>query len=153
VIITAAPPSDSSAGWKDEVNAAVNVEFIAMFGHVARRTEQHRRVPIVTAGMHSPLASRTMGKVVLFLQGKGIHVGPKANGTAAVTFAQDADNAGCRETAIHFQPAFDQFARHHFGSSELVESKFGMRVKVVPNGREISQKGNFQSFHGPGLSS
>ena len=87
-------------GLEDEVDDSVEIQLVAVCRQVARGTEQHCRVAVMTTGMHSPLVSRTMRTVVLLLQGQGIHVGAQTDGALTAAFAQHADDAGPGEAAV-----------------------------------------------------
>ena len=58
---------------KDEVHRAVE---LAMLRHVPGRRQQHGGVAVVPTGVHAAIMGRAVGKVVVFLQGQGIQVGP-----------------------------------------------------------------------------
>jgi hypothetical protein len=95
-IITRAPPSVSSAGWK------MNTTVPSKFGwrQVFCRPQQHGGVTVVAAGVHAAIVAGTVGKQVLLQQRQGIHVGAQGDGAATGAVAQDADHAGSRQAAM-----------------------------------------------------
>ena len=74
------------------------VEF-AVFGEPARRAEQHRRVAVVTAGVHAARRGRGIFGAARLDDRQGVHVGAKQNALVraprrAFRAVQDAEDAG-----------------------------------------------------------
>jgi hypothetical protein len=86
-----------------------DVTLPALFGQAlfkqVGRAEQDGRVRIVAAGVHNAVILRTVGHVVLFQDGQGIHVGAYGNGgTTAATHL--TDHAGLADAGTHLHTDF-----------------------------------------------
>ena len=121
---------------KDQVHGAVE---IAGLGEIARRAEQHRRVPVMAAGMHPPVILRAIGEVGRFLDRQAIHVGAQPDRARRIAGAQPADDAGLADPAEHLAAEFGELLRDEIGGPLLLEAKLGMGVDVVPPFRQFAR--------------
>ena len=80
---------------EDEANGAVEPAFLSQD---LRRTEQHRRVAVMAAGMHDARVLRAIGHVRLFGDAQGVHIGPKRDRPVAIAALQRADDARAANT-------------------------------------------------------
>ena len=85
-------------GLKDEMDRPGK---ISGFSKVLGRSQKHRRVAIVAAGMHTPRISRRMRDLVLLFDVQGIHVGAQCHRTAARHRPlEGADHSRSRDAAF-----------------------------------------------------
>jgi len=104
------------------------------------RAEQHRRVPVMAAGMHLVRDRRGVIEVVLLLQVQRIHVGAQPDRLLARPVAlQGADDAGRGEAAMHLEAPGGELVGHDLRCPLLLERGFGMAVDVATNDGEIGQ--------------
>ena len=96
--MTRPPPSFSSAGWK--MKWTVPSKF-ARLGEVLRRAQQHRRVPVMAAGMHLAGDRRGVGELVGLVHVERVHVGAQADRAPGLARPQRADHAGLGQAAMH----------------------------------------------------
>ena len=102
--------------------------------------------------MHLAFVFAGMGKGVELLHGQSVHVGSKANATAAcaaITAVHNAYDTCGAHAAVHGDAPVGQLLGHHIGGANFLEAKFGMRVNVFSNGRNagrVSQDG-VDDFH------
>ena len=129
-------------GLEDEVYAAVEVELVHLLGHVARSAKQHRRVPVMTTGVHQAGTGRSVGEIVLLQQRQRIHIGAKPYRPRTATLAQGRDNARPGQAAMDLQSVAGQLACHQIGGAPLIESELGVGVYVAPNGGKVGEKRN-----------
>src|ERR1700682_107403 len=103
---------------------------------ITGRTEQHRGMPVMAAGMH--LAGRFGGvsEIGLLLDRQRIHIGAQPDHldiASAGRFAalDDADDAGAAETCGDSAAAeFPQALRHECRSAMYVVQQFGMLMDI-----------------------
>ncbi len=136
------------AGLEDEHRAAVE---LSGGREVAGRTHKHRRVAVVTAAVHQTLVGRAPGKVVLFDDGQGIHVGAQADrpvvqvlarggrATPAVDHRHDACLADALVNLI--DAGHPQGLDHACARATLLETEFRMRVQIAPKRGELALPG------------
>src|SRR5690606_34838623 len=93
--------------------------------------EQHRRVAIVTAGMHLALYRRLVRPVGKLRHGQRVHVGAKADGAGAVAHLQRADDAGSPKAPMHGCSCLLQQAGDDPAGADLLEAEFRMGVKIT----------------------
>ena len=116
---------------------------VAGLGEITGRAEQHRSMPVMTAGVH--LAGRLggVGQIGLFLDRQRIHVGAQADhldvAVAGGFFAlDDADDTGLAEARCDLIAAeFPQPVSHECRSAVNVVQKFGMLMDIPAPGLNV----------------
>ena len=114
---------------KDEMHGAVE---IARFREIARRAEQHRRVPVMAAGVHAAVVLRPVRKGVGFENRQAIHIGPQPDRARRVADPQPSDEAGLADAAMHLDPKALELFGHKVGGALLLKAQFGVSVDVAP---------------------
>ena len=105
---------------------------IARLGEVLCRTEQHRGVAVVTAGMHPPALPRGMGERVLLVDVQRVHIGPERNrATPRRQSVQGSNDAGSSNAALDRDAKRCQPPSYEFGGLVLRERGFRMGVNVM----------------------
>ena len=130
------PPPCSSAGWEDDIDRAGEV---AGFGEVARRPEQHRRVTVVTAGMHDTRMGRSIGKAGLLDDGQRVDIGPEADrGYGGLPTPDDADDARAGDTCHDFVDSeIAKLALNDLARAGFLEREFGVPMQVTAPCRHV----------------
>ena len=108
-------------------------------GEVAGGAEQHRRVPVVAAGVHLAGVPRLVGQVGRFLDRQGVHVGAQADGWA-VARLQHADDARLADVALHRAAELGELGGDELRRAVLLEAQLGMGVQVPPPRRHLVMK-------------
>src|SRR5215471_13071614 len=114
---------------KDQMHGAVE---IAGLGKVPSRTEQHRRMPVMAAGMHAPVISRSVGKVGRLLNRQAVHIGSKPNRAQRIASAQPANDTGLTDAAKYLAAEPGELLGDEVGGALLFEPEFGMGMNVMP---------------------
>ena len=96
-----------------------------------RGAEQHRRVPVVAAGVHAPRMTRLVGHAGRFVDVQRIEVGTQADRALARAMAQHADDAGLGEAGVHLEAQACQLVGDERGGGAFLERGFRVRVQVV----------------------
>ncbi len=122
---------------EDQMHGAVE---IAGLGEIARRAEQHRRVPVMAAGMHAPGMSASGREGWSPPRSAGIHVGAQPDRARRIAGAQPADDTGLADAAKHLDAEFGEPLRDKIGGPLLLEAELGMGVDVVPPFRQLVVK-------------
>ena len=112
-------------------------------GEIARRTQQHRGMAVMTAGVHQAFGLGGVGQIGFLLDRQCVHIRPQPD-HLHVTLAwrlaalDDADNAGAAETGGNFVAAeLPQTVRHQCrGAVHLVE-QFRMFMDIAAPGLDI----------------
>src|SRR5215472_16873113 len=126
----AAPAAKTFFGrLKDQMHRAVE---IAGFGKVPSRTEQHRRMPVMAAGMHAPVISRAVGEVGRLLDRQAVHIGSEPNRAQRITGAQPANDTGLADAAKYLAAEPGELLGDEVGGALLFEPEFGMGMNVMP---------------------
>ncbi len=116
------------------------------------RAQQHRRVPIVSAGMHFARYARGISGTRFLEDGKGIHIGAQAECRAIAQAPGDGPNdARAANPGCHFVAAeFPQLLRHKGCRRMGVEVKFRIGVQFAPPTRDLRLKfdGAIEKRHG-----
>jgi hypothetical protein len=126
---------------EDEMHGAVE---IAALRQIARRAEQHRRVAVMTTGMHPPVMRRAIGKAVRLHDRQAVHIGPKPDRARRVADPQPPDDPGLADPAMHLdaepgEPVGDEFRR-----AALLEPQLGVGMDVAaPPGQLVVKGANF----------
>ena len=114
---------------------------IAGLGEVLRGAEQHRRVPVMAAGMH---AARDAAGIVLagpLDDGQRVHVGPQPDGLARPAPPDDADDAGTADARRHLIDAEAPEQLGDFaGGAVHVVLQLGVPVEVAPPGNDLGME-------------
>src|SRR5208282_756782 len=104
---------------KDQVHGAFEV---AGGGEVFGGAEQHRRVPIVAAGVHPAVVLRAMGEIVQLLDRQRVHIGAQTDRGRDVTATDRAD---------HPVPASPRYTSHpNSASFEATRSEVRCSAKA-----------------------
>ena len=114
---------------------------IAVRGQVARGAEQHRDVAVVTAAVHAAGLARAVRDLVFFLHRQRVHVGAQADGARAVRVpaADDADQAGAADAAMHFVDAVAvELPRDQLAGEVFFEAQFGVGVQGMADSGEFA---------------
>ena len=122
---------------KDEVHGAVECPRL---GEVARRAQQHGGMPVMAAGMHAAIVARAVGKAVGLLDWQRVHIGAQADAARRAAAAQDADDAGAADAAMHHAAEPRQPLGHQIRGAPLLEAELGMGVDVAaPLGQFVGE--------------
>jgi hypothetical protein len=94
---------------------------------------------VMTAGVHSSGALRTVVKSVGLFHQQSIHIGAKPNGSIAagrlMATADNADNTGAGDTAVHLNAPLNQPGSDYCTRAVFFESDLWVCVKVpAPSG-------------------
>ena len=120
-------------------------------GEIPCRTQQHRGVTVMAAGVHHAVVARAMGEFVLFVDRKCIHVGAQADGAGAGAGLEPADHAGRGEAAMHLDAVGLEFTRHDVRGAGLLEAELGVGVDVAADFGQIVMIGRDARDDGHGL--
>ncbi len=129
---------------EDEADGSVKVQRVLVLGEVTRGAEQQRRVSVMAAGVHFPRMPRAIREAVLLIDRQRVHVGAQADGAGAAALAQDADNPGLRQSAMHFQTIRRELAGDDIGGTRLVEGQFRVGVNIVTERDQVGEKRDIQ---------
>ncbi len=123
-------------------------------GEVARGAEQHRRVSVVTAGVHLSRRDGLVGPLGKLRHGERVHVGAQPDAARAVADLQRAHDAGFAEAAMHLDLGFLQEARDDIAGALFLEAELRMRMQIAA---QLAQEGQIgedrvRNRHEAGLS-
>ena len=106
---------------------------IARLGKVFGRSQQHRGVPVMAAGMHLARRFRGPGLAGHLVDRQRIHVGAQADhGTIAAIALDDADDAGPADPGLHHITAEFIELRGHEGRRAMhIEQQFGILMQMT----------------------
>jgi hypothetical protein len=111
-----------------------------------RSAQQHRRVPVMAAGMHLSRRLRGVGKVGFLGNRQRIHIGAQAHHPAAgaVPSVNEADDARAADAFHHLVATeFPQLRRHDAGGAMHLVEHFRVRVEIAaPAGHLVLEGGN-----------
>ncbi len=116
------------ARLEDEMHGAFE---IARLGEVARRAEQHRRVPVMAAGMHLSVMRRAVRELVRLLHRQAVHIGPQPDRAQRVAAPDRADDPGLGQPAMHLAAIFGELLGDDIAGPLLGEAEFGMGVDIA----------------------
>ena len=136
-------------GLEDEVDRAGEV---AGLGEVLRRPQQHRRVPVVAAGVHGAVVGGTVIDIVRFEDRQRVHVGAERDGALARPTFEDAHHAGLRQPSMHLDAEGLQLFGDDRRRALLLEAEFGVGVNVAAPRRHVVVDGGDAVDHGHGVS-
>jgi len=108
-------------------------------GKVLGGAEQHRRVPVMTAGVHLAVGGRAMGELVQLLDRQRIHIGAQPDRRRRVAASDGTDDPGSGEPAMHLDAVFGELGGDEIGSALLGKGQFGMGVDVAADRRQFVQ--------------
>ncbi len=122
---------------KDEMHGP---REIAPLAQELRRPQQHRRVPVVAAGVHDTRHRRGVGHLRLFLDWQGIELGTQPDGTPTRATAQHAHHTRAADALVHLEAERPQPLRHERRRPMLAKAQLRLRVDQVAPGHDV--------FHG-----
>ena len=103
------------------------------------RAQEHRRVPIVAAGVHSSGALGLVGQAGLLLQGQRVHVGPHGDVRAGLGTLEQRDHIRAQERRTRLQTQLLQGALDQGRRLVLLERQLGLPVQPVPDAGNLGQ--------------
>ena len=119
---------------------------IAGLGEIARRTQQHRGVAVMAAGVHQALRPGGVRQIGRLLDRQRVHIRPQpddlhvtaAGGPVAL---DDADDAGAADTGNNLVAAeFPQTVRHQCRSAVHVVEQFRVFMNIPAPGLDVGLK-------------
>ena len=119
---------------EDQHDGAVELR---MQGQVPRRSQQHRRMAVVAAGMHSARVLAGMGEAVVLFHRQRIHVGAQTDGALALAALQNAHNTGAPDASHHRNTPTLQQLGHTGGRALFGKAQLRMCVQVAADGHEL----------------
>ena len=99
-------------------------------GEQLGRAQCHRRVRIVSAGVHFSSVLRNIFRFVLFQYGQRIHI--RADGDQLAAFSQLCDDTGLSHPALDTVPHLFEFICDDLRGALDVEARLRMHVKITP---------------------
>ena len=97
-----------------------------------RGTEQHRRVPVMPAGMHAALIRGGIGQASALGQRECVHVGAQRDRPLPRPLAaQRPDHTEAADAFRHLDPPAAQLLRHQRSGARFLHAEFGMGVDVM----------------------
>ena len=124
-------------GLKDHRDRAIEIPRLRK---VARRAQQHRRMPVMPAGMHRAGRFRGILDPRLLMNRQRIHVGPQPDHLAAVGLLplDDPDDARAPQPGDHLVTAERLQLLGHQGTRPVrLEQYFGVFVDIPPPGGDL----------------
>ena len=104
---------------------------------VSRRPKQHCCVPIMAAGMHDARLGRAVGKVGLFIDRQGVHIGAQTDGFSRPLALQHANDTRLANVSVNLNPpALEQICDNARGT-HLLEAKLWMRMQLAADCRQF----------------
>src|SRR5205085_6321845 len=116
------------AGLKDEMHGAFE---IARLGEIACRAQQHRRVPVMAAGMHQAVMGRAVREIVVLLHRQAVYIGSESDRAQRIAAPDRADNAGLGKPTMHLAAIFGELLRDEIAGPLLGEAELRMRMDVA----------------------
>jgi hypothetical protein len=105
-----------------------------------RGPEQHGRMPVMPAGMHTARDGGSIGQPGPLGQGERIHVRPKADGPlAGAPPLQRAHHTEATDTFRGLQPQAAQAFGDECSGAGLLHAEFGMSVDVAAHGDQLGE--------------
>jgi hypothetical protein len=98
---------------------------------MAGSRQQHRRVPIVTAGVHATLMHAPVCKSILFGDRQRIDVSAQSNSPGGLAGAYHPDESRATEAAVHGDAPLLQSLRDPIRGALLLKRKLRVRVQVA----------------------
>jgi hypothetical protein len=128
------PPETFLGGLENQVHGPIE---IAGLGEVAGGAQQHRRVPVMTAGVHATLMLRAIGEVGRLLDRQRVHIGPQPDGVRGCARAQPADHTGAADPTKDFEAEPRELRCDEIGGPTLLEPKLGVGMDIPAPTRQI----------------
>ena len=119
---------------EDQHDGAVELR---MQGQVPRCSQQHRRVAVVAAGMHSARVTAGVVETVVLFHRQRIHVGAQTDGALALAALQNAHNTGAPDASHHRNTPVLQQLGHTGGRALFGKAQLRMGVQVAADGHEF----------------
>jgi hypothetical protein len=121
---------------EDEVHRA---REIRVPGQIPCGAEQHRRVAVMTAGMHFARYRGLVGEPCPLFDVQGVHICPEGDGALTrLPALQGADDAGSGDADMSLDSPVLQLLGHERGGSNLFKPGLGMGVDVATDGDEFA---------------
>jgi hypothetical protein len=99
--------------------------------------EQHRRVPVVAAGVHAAVMGRAVGEIVQLLDRQRVHIGAQPNRTGRIAVANGADHPGAGEPAVYLAPELGQPGRDEVSGALLGKSELRMGMNIASDRSQL----------------
>ena len=126
-------------GLEDEMERPAEIRVL---GEVPGRAEEHRRVPVMPAGVHLAGMDGGVGAARPLLERERVHIGAQADRALAGKAAADRrDDAGAADALRHLDAPFAKLAADERGGAVLLHSELGMGMDVAPDLREFGMMG------------
>ena len=106
-------------------------------GEVSGGAEQHRRVAVMTAGVHLAVMGRAVGEIVHLLDRQRVHIGAQPDRGRGVAAPDRADDPGSGEPAIDLAAVFGELCRDQVRGALLGEGELGMGVDVAADRSQL----------------
>ena len=116
---------------------------IARLGEIPRRTQQHRGMAVMAAGVHQARVLGGIGQIGRLLDRQRVHVRPQPDHPDValadrLVAVDDADDAGLAEAGDHLVAAeFPQPLRHQCRSAVHFVQQFGVLMDVPAPGLDV----------------
>src|SRR6185437_14279441 len=102
--------------------------------------QQHRRMPVMAAGMHAAFILRAIVEAIRLADRQRIHIGAQPDALRSVTLAQHADDAGAPDAVMHLAAETLELLGDERAGALFFEAELGMRVDIVPPTRQFVRK-------------
>ena len=113
---------------KDQVHRALK---IAGRGKILGGPEQHRRMSVMTAGVHLAVVGRAVGEIVHLLDRQRVHIGTQPDGGLCVAAPNRADHPGPGQPAIDLAAVLGELCRDEVGGALFGKGELRMRMDVA----------------------
>ncbi len=114
---------------ENQMNGSVE---IAPLSQSLGSTEQHRRMAIMSTGMHQTRGLAGIGQICLLMNGKRVDIGTNADRLPARSIRQSPDDPGFRKSSRDLVSQSLELPRNDLGSPFLLEPQFRVGMKVMP---------------------
>jgi hypothetical protein len=98
-----------------------------------RRTEENRRVGVVSTGMHDAVTHRAVVHRLSILDPQRIHVRAKRNGSTVGRERRPSEDPSAFEHDRGTEPTVEKSVCKITGGPELLPARLGMRVEMTSN--------------------
>jgi hypothetical protein len=110
---------------------------VPLRGEVAGGAEQHRRMPVMAAGVHFDLIGRSVGEIVQFLDRQCIHIGAQPDRRRRIAAPDSADYPGPGEPAMDLAAELGELCRDQVRGAPLREGQFRVGVDIPADRRQL----------------
>ena len=129
---------------EDEMHGAVE---IASLRELPRRAQQHRRVAVMTAGVHPALMLRAVRKAVRLADRQAVHVGPEPDRARRVADPQPADDPGLADPAMHLDAERLELGGDQIRGALFLEPELGVGMNIAtPPGQLVVKVADFLDY-------